>query len=133
MPQDITIELFDYIMNDRTPPQWLHHSYPSSGSLPLYLSDLQERVAYINSLLQQDVQTLQCFWVPGFFNQKRLFSLLLHHSARTKQLPLDSICFKYKATSLAESVSDSSDRSKIEQKLQKASQKQELFIYGLMS
>lgn len=84
LPDDVRIELFDYIMCDRTPPMWRANSYPCLSSLPAYLSDLQERVDYIRGLLQQPVDSFSCFWLPGFFNPRLLFSLLLHHAARVQ-------------------------------------------------
>jgi hypothetical protein len=131
LPDDVSVELFDYIMCDRTPTQWQVNSYPCLSSLPAYLSDLQERVAYIRGLLQQQVDDFYCFWVPGFFSQRRLLSLLLHHEARGKQLPLDAVTFKYRVTSLADSATDSSDRARIETKLRQGAAKQGYYFYGL--
>jgi hypothetical protein len=39
------------IINDQTPAQWLSVSYPGSPVLPLYLHNLQQRIDYMNSII----------------------------------------------------------------------------------
>lgn len=59
---------FERILNDLTPLSWLKYSYPGYYNLPNYLTNLQERIEYINQLMSQDSKSYFKFWLPGFFD-----------------------------------------------------------------
>jgi len=48
-----TTATLECLQSDRTPPEWLAHSYPASHSLPVFISNLKQRVLYIRSLLSE--------------------------------------------------------------------------------
>ena len=72
-------EVLHCVLVDKTPPSWLKNSYPSSQSLLVYLSNLQERVDYIREILEKKDprKGLRTFWLPGLFDQANFFTTLL--------------------------------------------------------
>lgn len=68
------------IINDKTPARWLSVSYPGSSVLPTYLHNLQRRIDYINSILNEDLEQNQemfKFWLPGLFDTGNFFTMML--------------------------------------------------------
>jgi len=91
------------ILIDETPTDWLLKSFPSSQSLPSFLGNLQERVDYINEIMDSERPRLDlwAFWLPGLFNQAHFFTALVQQQARRLKLPLDSLNISYTVSDLA--------------------------------
>lgn len=78
MSLEMETEFFQ-ILQDVTPNTWIAFSYPAFSVLPAYLMNLQDRVSYINELLELpkfDDQNINNFWLPGFYDPKSFLSLL---------------------------------------------------------
>jgi len=133
MTAELAEECHDGIMCDRMPPQWSRAAYPCLSNLPDFLVNLQERVDYMHGLLEEDVEQLYRFWVPGFFGQRQLLSYLLQKGARAQQLPLDQAVLKYTVTSRADdAIDEGASREAIESKLHKGEHfKGGYYLYGL--
>jgi len=95
-------EEFRAVVCDKTPLKWLSLSYPSSRILPNFLDNLQERVEYINEILDQkeDGVDLYKFWLPGLFDQGSFFSMILQQEARRKGLPMNELTYQYTVTNI---------------------------------
>jgi Dynein heavy chain C-terminal domain len=115
-----TSSTLDSLLLDRTPPEWLAHSYPASHSLSIFIQNLKKRISYIRSLLEESRNgkiERTSFWLPGFFDQHNfLTSLIQVHARKTKQ-PIETLHLQF---TLATEKSEKSDNFQIEG----------LFIYG---
>jgi len=107
--EDEMEEEFRAVICDKTPLKWLSLSYPSSRILPNFLDNLQERVEYINEMLDQkeDGLELQKFWLPGLFDPGSFFSMILQQEGRRRKVPLNELSFQY---SIAPNQEDSQDK-----------------------
>lgn len=132
LDQEMEAEFFG-IINDQTPTQWLAVSYPGSGVLPVYLHNLQQRIDYMNSIINPNLnqghshpihqqisaglsrepaeasrgnKELFKFWLPGLFDPGNFFVLILQHEARNKGLPLETMTFKYTVTGIFDDMLD---------------------------
>ena len=99
-------EEFRAVVCDKTPLKWLSLSYPSSRILPNFLDNLQERVEYINEILDQkeDGVDLYKFWLPGLFDQGSFFSMILQQEARRKGLPMNELTYQYTVTNIYDDI-----------------------------
>lgn len=127
------------ILIDETPTDWLLKSFPSSQSLPSFLGNLQERVDYINEIMDSERPRLDlwAFWLPGLFDQAHFFTALVQQQARRLKLPLDSLNISYTVSDLALDCMDNAAISDSKQALhdliRKNGQPEEgvWYIYGL--
>ena len=65
---------------EKTPHSWTAYSFPAHDNIYIFLDNLNERYCYIRELLAKASErtfTARKFWLPGFFNQKNLFTTLL--------------------------------------------------------
>jgi hypothetical protein len=77
-------EVYQAIMQDRTPSIWILNAYPGSHHLPDFMANLQVRVAYLAELVEskQPNKRQFIFWLPGFLDQANVFNMILQHEAR---------------------------------------------------
>jgi dynein heavy chain len=52
------------LLDNKIPTKWLKNSYPSLKPMSSYVSDLQERILWLNNWINNDMPI--CFWISGF-------------------------------------------------------------------
>lgn len=72
--------IYSDITYGRVPGSWLKFCYPTFDSLPIFLSNLQDRILFFRGWI--DWGHPQNFWLPGFFDQKSFVTTLLQQKAR---------------------------------------------------
>ena len=75
---------------------WAKHAYPSTASLAAWMTDLQQRMAFVASWLYDGVPKV--FWLPGLFNPRKVLASVLQARARSLELPVDTMAFTCTAT-----------------------------------
>ncbi len=58
-------ETYYSLLNNKVPPLWTNYAYPSLKPLAAWVTDLKERVAFMNSWLIEG--NPNCYWISGFF------------------------------------------------------------------
>ena len=72
--------IYSDITFGKVPSSWLKFWYPTFDSLPIFLSNLQDRILFFRGWI--DWGHPQNFWLPGFFDQKSFVTTLLQQKAR---------------------------------------------------
>jgi len=101
--------VFHSILVDSTPLAWLKRSYPASESLPNFLSNLRERVRYVNEVLADPTSSfcrdgVLAVWLPGLYDQANFFTVLLQQEARSKHLPLHSLSLQFTVSGVGSEI-----------------------------
>lgn len=79
---------------------WLRYSFASSPILTSFLQILQDRVEYIREVIGEKSinnpnESLRSIWLPGFFDQGNLLSMLLQQEARKRKISVDELTFNF--------------------------------------
>lgn len=72
--------IYSDITYGKVPTSWLKFSYPTFDSLPIFLSNLQDRISFFKGWI--DWGHPQNFWLPGFYDQKSFVTTMLQQKAR---------------------------------------------------
>jgi dynein heavy chain len=82
------------------PRMWKSFSYPSLKSLSGYVSDLLERITFVQRWV--DNGTPAIFWLSGFFFTQSFLTGVKQNFARKHKIPIDEIIFGFEMLSLSE-------------------------------
>ena len=85
-------DTFECLQYERTPREWVLHSYPAHDSMPAYVENLKQRIKYLRGLCDLAAQgefKVRKFWIPGFFNQRNFLTTLQQECARRKGQPIE--------------------------------------------
>ena len=72
--------IYSDITYGKVPSTWLSYCYPTFESLPLFLTNLSDRISFFKGWI--DCGHPKNFWLPGFFDQKSFFTTMLQQKAR---------------------------------------------------
>eukprot|EP00854_Cymbomonas_tetramitiformis_P006969 gene6969-8311_t len=79
----------DAIFNNQVPDLWAGKAYPSMKPLSSWVTDLHERVRFIDAWIDQGPPAV--FWFSGFFFPQAFFTGIMQNYARKMQFPIDTI------------------------------------------
>ena len=88
--------VFEDVVNERLPTLWSKVSYLSQRTLPGYLTDLSDRVAFFRDWSKRDAATQQLrkFWISGFFFPQSLLTSVLQNFARSEGVTVEAVKFR---------------------------------------
>ncbi|KAK7107431.1 hypothetical protein V1264_015364 [Littorina saxatilis] len=93
MSQDLEKMANSLYMNT-VPSQWAGKAYPSLKPLGSWVTDLSQRVAFIQQWIDEGCPSV--FWISGFFFPQAFLTGTLQNFARKMQIPIDTISFEFK-------------------------------------
>ncbi|XP_069504355.1 dynein axonemal heavy chain 11 [Ambystoma mexicanum] len=82
---------------DNVPDAWVKLSYPSTGGLAQWISDLLLRCRQLD-IWTQDLVLPAVVWLSGFFNPQSFLTAIMQSMARKNEWPLDKICLTVDVT-----------------------------------
>lgn len=103
-------EVFDSMLIGRIPTMWSKKSYPSLKKLGGYVSDLINRLTFLQTWIDQG-HAPYCFWLSGFYFPQSFMTAVNQNFARKYKIPIDLIGFKFEITEneLATDIVDKAD------------------------
>merc|ERR1712176_704616 len=78
----------------RIPSMWAKKSYPSLKKLGGYVSDLVERIEFLQSWIDSGSAPV-AFWISGFYFPQSFMTAVNQNFARKYQIPIDLIGFRF--------------------------------------
>lgn len=115
LPTWRTENTLECLQHQKTPDEWIKHSYPASPSISVFINNLKERVQFIReclSMAQKDQFNMKCFWLPGFFNQRNFFTSLIQIHARKTKMPMEKLKLHFKFMDEMDSLKSFVDRER---------------------
>lgn len=92
MSQDLD-EMYLAILKFQVPPNWKKVSYPSLKPLSSWVSDLRERVSFMEDWLKRGNPA--CYWLSGFFFPQSFITGTLQTFSRRYKVSIDKIRFSF--------------------------------------
>ncbi|XP_062843095.1 dynein axonemal heavy chain 1 [Trichomycterus rosablanca] len=88
------------------PEMWKAKAYPSLKPLASWVSDLLQRISFLNGWISDGIPAV--FWISGFFFPQAFLTGTLQNFARRSALSIDSISFEFKV--MKEPVTELTER-----------------------
>ncbi len=89
------------LFNNQVPEMWADAAYPSMMSLSAWVTDLIQRLKFIETWYQEGIPNV--FWISGFFFPQGFLTGTLQNYARKKKYPIDEISFAFEIIDKRES------------------------------
>ncbi|XP_025097584.1 dynein heavy chain 1, axonemal-like [Pomacea canaliculata] len=90
------LEEMAYSLYDNcVPSMWAGKAYPSLKPLGSWVIDLEHRMKFINSWIDDGIPAV--FWISGFFFPQAFLTGTLQNYARKVKIPIDTIGFDFQA------------------------------------
>jgi dynein heavy chain len=89
-------EMFDAFLNNRVPPKWTAAAYPSLKPLASWVSDLRDRMAFMDAWTRAGAP--KSFSLPSIFFTQGFLTGVLQKHARKHVIPIDSLDFSFAVT-----------------------------------
>lgn len=91
-------EIFRSMSIGRVPEEWQKKSYPTLKPLSSYISDLLQRIDFLQKWIDEGAPTV--FWISGFFFTQSFLTGCLQNHARKHTIPIDHLDFEFEITRL---------------------------------
>lgn len=78
------------VFDNRVPALWEAKAYPSLKPLSSWVSDLLERLAFVQRWIDAGVPSV--YWISGFFFPQAFLTGTLQNFARRHEFPIDTVC-----------------------------------------
>ncbi|XP_008202999.3 dynein heavy chain 3, axonemal [Nasonia vitripennis] len=89
-------EIFRSMSIGRVPDEWQKKSYPTLKPLSSYISDLLQRIDFLQKWIDEGAPTV--FWISGFFFTQSFLTGVLQNHARKHTIPIDHLDFEFEIT-----------------------------------
>lgn len=83
--------LQDCLFMERVPPTWERLAFPSQRSLPLWLTNLQQRHAQLSGWVGNTADIPMVTWVSGLFNPQSFLTAIMQVTAQSQNKELDKL------------------------------------------
>ena len=83
----------DAVFDNKVPDAWAAKAYPSLKPLSSWVTDLIERLNFIQKWVDEGVPAV--YWVSGFFFPQAFLTGTLQNYARKNQMPIDTVSFDF--------------------------------------
>lgn len=77
------------VFDNRVPALWEAKAYPSLKPLSSWVSDLLERLAFVQRWIDSGVPAV--YWISGFFFPQAFLTGTLQNFARRHEFPIDTV------------------------------------------
>jgi len=84
----------DAIFDNKVPDAWAAKAYPSLKPLSSWVTDLTERLQFIQTWVEEGVPAV--YWISGFFFPQAFLTGTLQNYARKNKMPIDTVSFDFK-------------------------------------
>jgi len=81
------------LFNNQVPEMWSDLAYPSMMPLSAWVTDLVQRIKFIENWYQEGIPKV--FWISGFFFPQGFLTGTLQNYARKTRYPIDEISFSF--------------------------------------
>jgi len=89
---------------NQVPKFWSRHAYPSLKPLGAWMSDLVQRVEFIQAWVKSG--TPAAFWISGFFFPQAFLTGTLQNYARKYKVAIDTVSFRFDVLDVGPTASD---------------------------
>jgi dynein heavy chain, axonemal len=86
-------KVFNALFDNKVPELWSKSAYPSLKPLAQWVEDLISRLEFMQNWIDKGPPSI--FWISGFFFTQSFLTGVLQNFARTKKIPIDSVCFDF--------------------------------------
>lgn len=91
-------EVYNSFLNKKVPKIWENVAYPSLKTLPFWVKDLRQRVAFIEDWKLNGYP--RHYWLSGLYFPQGFITGLLQTYSRERGIPIDQLRIEYKVSDI---------------------------------
>ncbi|CAD8045721.1 unnamed protein product [Paramecium sonneborni] len=91
---DQSLEIYNSVFDNKIPESWLALSYLTTKSLGSWITDLKQRIEFLNLWITKGQPIV--FWLGGLFFIQGFLTAILQQYSRKSKIPIDQLRFNFK-------------------------------------